>query len=331
MSAELRASRNNATLILTLSNPSAKNALHPDIYAAAIEALSTAERDNTVRAVILTGADNFFCSGGNLKRLLDLRRQGLQEQVEELDQLQSWIETMRGCPKPIIAAVDGAAVGTGFSLALACDFIVAGSGALFQAASVKVGLTPDGGSSWFLTRALPHQLATEMMLEGKPIGAERLHQLGIVNKLVQKGAALQAAMDWADELAELVGDGLGRRAIVAGQHDDADALVTQGIERRHCRRLDWIGHRNHAGELAIDSNEEDGGTVFSQRVGARLEIGAGYPAVLEQRGIADGDISALGRPDHTLTGDGREIRDLLQRQLTLRSRRENGGGKRMFA
>ena len=203
MSAELRASRNNATLILTLSNPSAKNALHPDIYAAAIEALSPAERDNTVRAVILTGADNFFCSGGNLKRLLDLRRQGLQEQVEELDQLQSWIETMRGCPKPIIAAVDGAAVGTGFSLALACDFIVAGSGALFQAASVKVGLTPDGGSSWFLTRALPHQLATEMMLEGKPIGAERLHQLGIVNKLVQKGAALQAAMDWADELAEL--------------------------------------------------------------------------------------------------------------------------------
>ena len=73
MSAELQASRRDATLILTLSNPSAKNALHPDIYAAAIETLSTAERDGTIRAVVLTGADRIFSSGASLHRLLDSR------------------------------------------------------------------------------------------------------------------------------------------------------------------------------------------------------------------------------------------------------------------
>ena len=73
MSAELKAARSNGTLIMTLSNPGARNALHPDMYAAAIETLSTAERDDSVRAVILTGTDGFFCAGGNLNRLLENR------------------------------------------------------------------------------------------------------------------------------------------------------------------------------------------------------------------------------------------------------------------
>ena len=75
--------------------------------------------------------------------------------------------------------------------------------------------------------------------------------------------------------AELGGDSLGRRAIVAGQHDDPDALTAQGIERRHRRRLDRIGHRDDAGRLIIDRHEEGRGAFFSQRVGARFEIGAG--------------------------------------------------------
>jgi enoyl-CoA hydratase/carnithine racemase len=201
MSAELKASRRNATLILTLANPAAKNALHPDMYAAAIEALSTAERDETLRAVILTGADNMFCSGSNLNRLLENRAHDVSEQADMLDHLHGWIEALRGCPKPIIAAVEGAAAGTGFSLALGCDLIVAGASAQFLMNSVKVGLTSDGGGSWFLTQALPRQLATEIMLEGKPIAAQRLHDLGIVNKVVPDGTALYAAMNWADELA----------------------------------------------------------------------------------------------------------------------------------
>lgn len=203
MSAELKASRRDATLILTISNPGAKNALHPDMYAAAIETLSTAERDDSVRAVILTGADNFFCAGGNLNRLLENRAKDKSVQAASIDNLHGWVEAIRDCPKPVIAAVDGMAAGAGFSLALACDMIVAGTSAQFVMAYVKVGLTPDGGGSWFLTQALPRQLATELLIEGKPVPASRLHELGIVNRLVPDGSALDAAMNWSDDLAKL--------------------------------------------------------------------------------------------------------------------------------
>src|SRR5439155_3239640 len=113
------------------------------------------------------------------------------------------IEAIRDCPKPVIAAVDGAAAGAGFSLALACDMIVAGESAKFVMAYVKVGLTPDGGGSWFLAQALPRQLASEMLFEGKPVLAPRLQQHGLVNRVVPDGTALDAALDWAGELAEL--------------------------------------------------------------------------------------------------------------------------------
>jgi len=203
MSAELIASRHNATLVLTISNPSAKNALHPDMYSAAIEALSTAERDDSIRAVVLTGADNFFSSGGNLKRLLENRAREVSEQAEALDHLHGWIEALRGCPKPVIAAVEGVAAGAAFALALACDLIVASASAQFIMAYVKVGLTPDGGSSWFLTQALPRQMATEAMLQGKPLTAQRLQEFGIVNRRVPDGLVLSSALSWADEFAEL--------------------------------------------------------------------------------------------------------------------------------
>ncbi|RJG05821.1 enoyl-CoA hydratase [Noviherbaspirillum cavernae] len=202
MSAELQAARRDATLILTISNPGARNALHPDIYAAAIETLSTAERDDSVRAVILTGADNFFCAGGNLNRLLENRSRDQAEQAESINSLNGWIEAIRDCPKPVIAAVEGAAAGAGFSLALACDLIVAGESAKFLMSYVKVGLTPDGGGSWFLTQALPHQLAAELLIGGETILAPRLHQLGVVNKLVADGTALDTALTWSDTLSE---------------------------------------------------------------------------------------------------------------------------------
>ncbi len=95
---------------------------------------------------------------------------------------------MRLSSKPVIAAVDGAAAGAGFSLALACDLIVAAEDAKFVMSYARVGLTPDGGGSWFLAQALPRQLATEVLIEGKPIGATRLHELGVVNKLAKPGA-----------------------------------------------------------------------------------------------------------------------------------------------
>jgi enoyl-CoA hydratase/carnithine racemase len=242
MSAELKASRQDATLILTLSNPGAKNALHPDMYAAAIETLSTAERDDSIRAVILTGANRFFCSGGNLNRLLENRGKDKSAQAESIDHLNGWIEAIRDCPKPVIAAVEGAAAGAGFSLALACDLIVAGASAKFVMAYVKVGLTPDGGGSWFLTQALPRQLATEILIEGKPVLAPRLHELGLINKLTADGAALDTALAWADELAALSPNAVERIKVLTREAQDNTLDQHFESEKRHF--VESLHHRD---------------------------------------------------------------------------------------
>lgn len=203
MPAELLASRHDQTLVLTLSNPGAKNALHPDMYAAGVEALETAERDHEVRAIVLTGAGGVFCAGGNLHRLLENRAKERAVQAESIDRLHDWIAAIRDCSKPVIAAVEGPAAGAGFSLALACDLVVAAQSAKFVMAYSKVGLTPDGGGSWFLSQALPRQLTTEILLEGQPVTAARLQQAGVVNRMTADGEALAAALAWGEQLAAI--------------------------------------------------------------------------------------------------------------------------------
>lgn len=242
MSAELQASRRDATLILTISNPGKKNALHPDMYAAAIETLSTAERDESLRAVVLTGADGTFCAGGDLHRLLDNRARGRSVQAESLDHLHGWIDALRDCPKPVIAAVDTEATGAGFSLALACDFLVAGASTRFTMPYARIGLTPDGGASWFLARALPRQLASEILIEGKPILASRLHGLGIVNRLVPDGSALDQALAWADELAGLSPYVVERiKSLMRDAHDNTFAQHL-AVEKQHF--IESLHHRD---------------------------------------------------------------------------------------
>lgn len=227
MTAELLTSRpagSDSTLVMTLSNPGARNALHPDMYAAGIEALDSAERDSSLRAIVITGADNFFCAGGNLNRLLENRAKDPSVQAESIDLLAEWITALRQSSKPVIAAVEGAAAGAGFSLALACDLLVAADDAKFVMSYARVGLTPDGGGSWFLAQALPRPLATEVLIEGKPIGATRLAEVGVVNRLAKPGSALDTAIDWADHLGKLSPNSTARiKSLI-------DAAGTQTLE-----------------------------------------------------------------------------------------------------
>ena len=188
--------------LLTLSNPTLRNALSPAMYAAGIETLNHANASREVRAVIITGEGETFCAGGNLQRLQYNRTQPRQVQADSIDGLHAWIEAIQACRKPVIAAVEGAAAGAGFSLALACDMIVASREAIFVMAYSTVGLSPDGGGSWQLARLLPRQLATELLLTGDRITSERLHALGVINQLTDKGQALNAALQVAEKLAE---------------------------------------------------------------------------------------------------------------------------------
>ena len=209
MAAELKSTSHGRTLVLTLSNPGLRNALGPEMYAAGFEALSAAENNPDVGSIIFTGEDGVFCAGGNLQRIQANRLQDPAIQAQSIEGLHDWIEAIRHFPKPVIAAVEGAAAGAGFSLALTCDLMVAASDAVFVMAYTSVGLSPDGGSSWALSRLLPRQLATHLMLTGERISAPRLHELGVVNQLSAPGSALSTALELAERLNARAGNALG--------------------------------------------------------------------------------------------------------------------------
>jgi enoyl-CoA hydratase/carnithine racemase len=170
------------------------------MYAAGVEALSVAESNPDVRSVVITGANGIFSAGGNLQRLQNNRQLPPEHQAQSIEGLHNWIEAIRTFPKPVVAAVEGPAAGAGFSLALACDMIVAARNSVFVMAYSSIALSPDGGGSWSLVRAVPRQLATELMMCGERIGAERLQQLGVVNRLADAGHALQQALDLCEQL-----------------------------------------------------------------------------------------------------------------------------------
>jgi enoyl-CoA hydratase/carnithine racemase len=200
MTAELKSTSQGRTMVLTISNPEHRNALGPEVYAAGIEALNAAETNADIGSVVITGEGSVFCAGGNLQRLQANRQQPAQVQAASIEGLHSWIESIRTFPKPVIAAVEGPAAGAGFSLCLACDFIVAAENAVFVMAYSNVGLSPDGGATWQLARLLPRQLASELLLIGERIGAQRLHELGVVNRVTPVGGALTEALSIAEKL-----------------------------------------------------------------------------------------------------------------------------------
>ena len=200
MIGQLKSAVHGQTLVLTISNPTLRNALGPEIYTAGIEALNAAESNPEIRSVIITGEGAHFCAGGNLQRLLTNREQPKEVQAQSIDGLHTWMEAIHTFPKPVIAAVEGAAAGAGFSLVLMCDLVVAARDSIFIMAYSSIALSPDGGGSWNLSQALPRQLAAELMLLGERISAERLHDLGSVNRLVESGTALTQALDLAERI-----------------------------------------------------------------------------------------------------------------------------------
>jgi enoyl-CoA hydratase/carnithine racemase len=200
MAAELHQSRSGQTLVLTIANLEHRNALGPEIYAAGLSALSMASTDAGIRSIVITGAGGVFSAGGNLQRLQANRTQAPEVQGQSIEGLHQWIKSIAHCPKPVIAAVEGAAAGAGFSLALACDLLVTADDAVMVMAYSSVALSPDGGGTWSLAQALPRQLVTELLMCGNRISTRRLQELGVVNQVGPSGTALQMAMALAETL-----------------------------------------------------------------------------------------------------------------------------------
>jgi enoyl-CoA hydratase/carnithine racemase len=242
MTAELKSTSQGRTMVLTLSNPDHRNALAPEMYAAGVEALGVAETSPDVRSVVLTGAGAIFCAGGNLQRLQGNRQLPREAQAQSIEGLHNWIEAIRTFPKPVIAAVEGAAAGAGFSLALACDLIVAAEDAVFVMAYSNVALSPDGGATWSLVRALPRQLAAEVLLCGERVSARRLHELGLVNRVSPSGGALEEALRLAERLNARAPNALASIKELIGEAEGA--TLSEQLVRERDQFVENLHHPN---------------------------------------------------------------------------------------
>ncbi|MEO0821423.1 MAG: enoyl-CoA hydratase family protein [Pseudomonadota bacterium] len=227
----IETARTGPVLTVTNRDPATRNAISWDFYEGFREICETAPADGT-RAIVLTGAAGFFCSGGNVSGLKARSEADLPTRRASVEKLHAMIRAMRACPCPIIAAVEGGAAGAGASLALAADLMVAARGAYLSIAYVRIGLTPDGGATALLARALPRALASEMVMTGDRIGMERLHALGLVNRLTDPGDALREAEEWAAMLAAGPPSALARgKALLRASYGDGfDAQLDREAE-----------------------------------------------------------------------------------------------------
>lgn len=245
MPASLKTHSVGATLVLTISHPERRNALSPDMYAAGVEALNAADSQSEIRSVIITGEGGDFCAGGDVRRLLRNRQEPPEVQAESIEQLHSWIETIRSFSKPVVGAVEGACAGAGFSLALACDVLVAAQTSRFIMAYSQLGLSPDGGASWTLSQSLPRATVMELLWLGEAMDATRLHQLGLVNRVVPAGQALSAALALCDTLNARAPNALASVKELVNEADEH--TLNQQLQRERDRFVRNLHHVN-AGE-----------------------------------------------------------------------------------
>ena len=233
MPSELLTERRGTTLVLTISDPGSRNTLSAQVIAAGIEALGVSESSRDVRAVVLQGNGAHFCAGGNVQGLVERRAAGEAAQRTMLDHLHHWIEAIAACLKPVIAAVEGAAAGAGFSLALACDLIVAAEDARFVMSHAKLGLSPDGGATARLAGALPLSLVKRWLWLAEPVSAATLLQHGLVTAVAKPGQALDEALALADRLASMASGAIASAKELVAQAPGRSLVDQLGAERDH--------------------------------------------------------------------------------------------------
>jgi enoyl-CoA hydratase len=211
-------------LVITLNRPEARNAVNSELAQGVADALDRLDAEPELRVGILTGAGGTFCAGMDLKAFVTGER--------------PWVGdrgfagiTQRSADKPLIAAVEGYALAGGFEVALSCDLIVAAEDAKFGIPEVKRSLVAAGGGLIRLPKRIPYHVAMELALTGDPIDAARAYELGIANRVVASGGALEAAKELAAGIAKngpLALDASKKIVRNAPYWSEADAWAKQG-------------------------------------------------------------------------------------------------------
>lgn len=246
--------RDGNIAIVRLNDPATLNA----VTLQTIEEIDSAltEITGSARAMVLTGAGRAFCSGANLTGGMGVgqKTEGPPDAGSSLEShINPLMLRLRDLPFPWVSAIKGSAAGVGCSLALAADLVVAGEGAFFLQAFARIGLVPDGGSSWLLAKAIGRQRAMEMMLLGERIPAAKAFEWGMVNRVVPDDDVMTSAMALAKQLAAGPTKSLAmirRMAWSASGASFEDAMKTE---------------RNNQREAGRTADHREGVTAFIQK------------------------------------------------------------------
>lgn len=233
--------------VITINRPDVRNAVNLDVAQALAAALDRLDADDDVVLGVLTGAGNTFCAGMDLKAFA---RTGERPYVGA----RGFAGICEAPPaKPLIAAVEGYALAGGFEVALACDLIVAADNASFGLPEVKRGLVPGSGGMVRLPRRIPHQIAVEMVLTGGMYSARRMCDHGLVNRVVEPGRALEAALE------------LGRVIAANGP------LAVRTAKRILSESADWRQpdmfdlQRPKIAHIFVSEDAREGATAFAEK------------------------------------------------------------------
>jgi enoyl-CoA hydratase/carnithine racemase len=214
--------------LLRLNRPEARNALSPEVMEEIASQLETLDPDPEVRCVVIAGSDEVFAAGA------DIRAMSERSFAEALyHPAAGFWKRLAAIRTPMVAAVSGWALGGGCELALACDLIVASESARFGQPEINLGIIPGGGGSQRLARVLGKQQAMELVLTGGRISAERAHELGLVNLVVEGDGWLEAALELAGRVASQppIAARLAKQAVIAAD----ETTLSAGLEEE--RRL----------------------------------------------------------------------------------------------
>ena len=233
---------------VTLNRPDQRNAINPEVCDAIRAAFDQVENDPNVRAAVLTGAGTLFCAGMDLKAFA----QGAGAAVL-FGEYGFGGFVKRARTKPVIAAVEGAALAGGFEMMLACDMVVAGASAQFALPEVRIGLIPGAGGAVRLPVSIPRVRANEILLTGRPFGAPDAANWGVINRAVPDGTALATALQIATDIAT--------NAPLAVKHTLAIAQASHAANDADY----WPANDKPIAEIAQTADAAEGARAFIEK------------------------------------------------------------------
>ncbi len=211
-------------LELRMSRPDKKNALTLEMYTALVSQLQWAAKTDDIRAVCLTGAGDSFCAGNDIADFL-----GRAHEPNALGVIIEFLHALVDFPKPLLAAVQGDAVGIGITMLLHCDLVIAANDLRGCLPFTRLGLVPEGGSSLLLPQTLGHRQAFELLIEGHPFDAQRANEVGLVNQIVAREQLEQTMLKRANAVAQMPTEAmvLSKQVLKAPQKEQLHAVIDQ--------------------------------------------------------------------------------------------------------